>query len=474
MKSADDCQTKLSTASSVESNPVDFASRPYVGWIPTVNGRLSFRHVGDTRRPTESIFANLDTGAERLIVAYQHRPLSDILFPRIIHWLQNISGDFWFVLTAKSNNSPLVADRISGKIHVFKSREDWRLHADQPMRRLIRGISQLRFSNAPDMPARANLEYDRARNLVEQHADIEIEFDLERNGEVYFSQPAFREEALQRASEQLAASDGHNIRKWVADQCYFFLRDATHAHQHHEVTSDTILILQDRKGDDVQWRKNIIYSLHYAIIRFKRDPDARSALRAMGILAYCKSFVDCCKLKLKADYKDFPEFNDDALRLSLQAKADEISAAEQIVSNRQSVSLAKAGTSRTIVLAFVAIVIATIAILIQPRISTQEKDDFPLLFQVSTFAAENFFSFMGASVVVVVVTWLTTAFNVAMDNRRLARSLLEASYVRKRSAIAVFFVGAVITIGVTLWIFRPAVLSLIETGKEFFKLFGST
>ena len=377
MKSADDCQTKLSTASSVEGASPDYISRPYVGWIPTVNGRLPFRHVGDTRQPTESIFANLDTGTDRVIVAYQRRPLSDILFPRLIHWYHNISGDFWFTLTALSNNSPLLADRVSGKIHVFKSKEDWRKQADHAMRSQIQTINSLRFENSGDVATLAHLAYDRSRKIAEEGADIEIEFDLERNGEVYFSQPVFKEKPLQEASERFAISDGHNIRKWVADQCYFFLRDATHAHQHHESTSDTILILQDRRNDDIQWRKNVIYSLHYAIIRFKRDPDARSALRAMGILAYCNSFTECCRMKLKDQFIGFPEFNNDSLLLSLRAKSDEISTAEQIISNRHSAELERAATSRTIALLLVAILIAGIAILIQPRISAQEKSEFP-------------------------------------------------------------------------------------------------
>lgn len=472
MKSVDDFQTKPSTESSVDGSSVSLTSRPYAGWIPTVNGRLSFRHVGDTRRPTESIFANLDTGSERIIVAYQHRPLSDILFPRIIYWLCDISGDFWFTLTAKSNNSPLLADRVSGKIHIFKSRKDWRTLADQQMRSLIIEINRLRFANLPDMSARAQLAYDRARKLVDDNADIEIEFDLDRNGEVYFSQPTFKESALQQASADFADSEGLNLRGWVADQCYFFLRDATHAHQHHEPSSDTILILQDRDAQDLQWRRNIVYSLHYAIIRFKRDPDARSALRAMGILAYCKSFIECCKVKLESNYKDFPTFNDETLLLSLQAKADEISVAEQIISNRQNSELAKAATTRTVALAFVAILIATIAILIQPRISAQEMKEFPLLWNVSTFAAENFFRFLGFSVVIVIVAWATTAMNVAINNRRLARSLLEATYVRREKAITVFVLGAIAALLMTLWLFSPAVNNLVDAGRQFFSLFA--
>ncbi|MDI4234756.1 hypothetical protein OZ411_18290 [Bradyrhizobium sp. Arg237L] len=471
MRSADDCQTKLSTESSVESLPSGPTRRPYAGWIPTVNGRLSFRHIGDARRPTESIFANLDTGAERIIVAYQHRPLSDILFPRLIHWLYDISGDFWFALTAKSNNSPLVADWISGKIHIFKSRADWRTSADQAVRSYVHEINALRFSNAADIPAQAHLAFDRARKLVDECADIEVDFDLDRNGEVYFGNPVFREQALQRASEEFAANGGHNIRKWVADQCYFFLRDLSHAHQQHESSSDTILILQDRRSDDIQWRKNIIYSLQYAIIRFKRDPDARSTLRAMGILAYCNSFTACCEAKLQQQFSGFPKFNNDALLLSLQAKADEISTAEQIISNRQNGELAKVVASRTIALAFVAILVATIAILIQPRISSQEKEEFALLYRVSTFAAENFFSFLGLSGVTLLVTWVATAFNLRVANRRLARSLLEASYVRTRGAIAVFFLGALVVSGFTVWLFWPAMSSMLETMFELFQLF---
>ncbi len=339
------------------------------------------------------------------------------------------------------------------------------------MRAQIREINRLRFSSDADTPTLATLAYDRAREKLDRTADIEIEFDLDRNGEVYFSQPEFRERALQDASERLAADEGHDIRKWVADQCYFFLRDATHSHQHHEPHSDTILILQDRKGDDVQWRKNVIFSLHYAIIRFKRDTDARSALRAIGILAYCKSFTACSKARLKARFVDFPEFNDDALMLSLQAKSQEITTAEQIVANRLNAEFARAATARTIAFAFAALLIAGIAILIQPRISQQEEAVFPLLFKVSTFAAENFFSFLGFSVVVIAATWCYTAINILIESKRVGRSLLEASYVRRGRATALLLLLTVATIAITLVLFWPATVNMYDAFSGFFGLF---
>jgi hypothetical protein len=70
------------------------------------------------------------------------------------------------------------------------------------------------------------------------------------------------------------------------------------------------------------------------------------------------------------------------------------------------------------------------------------------------------------------VTWITTAFNMRVANRRLAHSLLEAAYVRRREAILAFLIGAPVIIGFTEWFFWTAVSSVIETVVEFFSLFS--
>ncbi|MDZ4366675.1 MAG: hypothetical protein U0987_06570, partial [Afipia sp.] len=170
-------------------------------------------------------------------------------------------------------------------------------------------------------------------------------------------------------------------------------------------------------------------------------------------------------------FDDLPEFNNHALLLSLDAKAQEIGTAEQIVSNRLNTELAKAIASRTISLAIVAIIIAAVAILIQPRVRPEDATEFPLLWKTSTFAADNFFHFLGLTVVIVLVTWATTAFNLRLNNQQIGRSILEASYVKKRPAIAVFSLGTAVLFVITVWLFWPAVASLIETGKDFIKLF---
>jgi hypothetical protein len=64
--------------------------------------------------------------------------------------------------------------------------------------------------------------------------------------------------------------------------------------------------------------------------------------------------------------------------------------------------------------------------------------------------------------------------HMAMDNRRLGRSLLEASYVRKRSAIALLLVSGLLVIGGTIWLFKPAVLSKLGPIADFLRMFAAS
>jgi hypothetical protein len=73
--------------------------------------------------------------------------------------------------------------------------------------------------------------------------------------------------------------------------------------------------------------------------------------------------------------------------------------------------------------------------------------------------------------VILLVTWVATAFNLRVANKRIARSLLEASYVRPKPAIAVFAGGAIVVSAFTLWLFWPAMSNMLQTGLELLKLF---
>jgi len=407
-------------------------------------------------------------------VAYQYRPLSDILFPRTIRLFRDIGGDFWFTLTAKaptnSGGSTPATDCVHGKVHIFKSDNDWNAFALHQMKAIIQELGDCRFDPSC-MATRAACAFNRATTLVEKCADIHIEFHLYRDGEVYFCSPSFANQDFRDRSENFAATTGHNITKWIADQCYFFLRDLTHTHQHHEPSSDTILILQERGDDDVQWRNNIIYSLHYAIIRFKRYADSKYTLRATGILGYCKSFMACCERKAsKTNIATLAEFNCNDLLLSLHAKSQESSADEQTRSNSTASTFAKVNAWRTYTLAIAAILITILPVFVSPRIPAEDKEPFRVLYRLSVLATTHFLEMVS---VIGIVTWLVWLFTSLYANARF-RSTSEASYILIPYSTIFFLIASLLIAGFSLWMFAPAVLGVTSLVSDLVKLLSQT
>jgi hypothetical protein len=441
---------------------------PYAGWVPTANGRLSFRQIGESKHPTESIYANITTGKGRMVLAYQHRPLSDVLFQSIIHYLCNISGRFWFVLAARSDEEPSNAEEMQGFIGIYKSRDDWRRH-ENAVRDSIQDINSLRFSLENDRDSVTERAFSNAQAHVNETADIRIAFHIFRSGEVYFSEPSFRDANLAFASNDYADKCGHNFPKWVADQSYFFLRDIAHFHQHHAPSSDTILILQRRDEADQNWRKRIIFSLYHQVIKAKRFGDAPSAYQSLGIQAYCMSFKRICS-KSPGWSEDHLRFNDSALKQSLEAKAQEGLARLAETAATGSMNLARAANWRTFALALVAIAIAGLAMLVQPRVNAEDAARFPHLHAWSDFASEHFDTVVAVCLIAILVVWMLTHTGWAIK-LSFSRDLLELSNVRRPRFIKIYFSTAIVGLAATLWIARPALYDITDAAKDFWHLF---
>jgi len=439
---------------------------PYAGWVPTANGRLSFRQVGESKHPTESIYANITTGKGRLVLAYQHRPLSDVLFQPLIHYFCSISGRFWFVIAARSDEEPSSAEEMRGFIGIYKSRDDWRQN-ETIVRDAVIEINSLRFSMEADRDAATENTFSNAQGHVNATADIRIAFHVFRSGEVYFSEPSFRDSELAFASNNYAQGCGHNFPKWVADQSYFFLRDITHTHQHHAPSSDTILILQKRDPEDHDWRRRIIFSLYHQIISAKRFGDAPSAYQSLGIQAYCMSFKKICGKSL--DWKEDERFNDQALKQSLEARAQEGLARLSETAASASMQLARAANWRTFALAIVAIAIAGLAMLIQPRINEADAKRFPELLAWSDFASEHFATVIVTCGMAVGLVWIVTHTGWAI-RLGFSRDLLELSNVQRSRFLKIYFGTAALGVLVTLWLAKLAVYDIVDAAKDFWHL----
>lgn len=210
---------------------------------------------------------------------------------------------------------------------------------------------------------------------------------------------------LERRSVEHARKKGNDLLKWVADQAYFFLRDLTHKHQHHSLSSDTILILQERHRDELGWRKNIIFSLQYYIIRSKRFGDVESIYQAQGVLGYCMSFRAICDHVLADKAKTLPIYNDDALIQSLDARAKAQTTRRAEIFERRSI----AAYVRTFVLLSVTILVALLIMLVQPVLGPEHQTE-PLsdLHRVSNFAVEHFFLLLGFIATIWAAGWIRT------------------------------------------------------------------
>ncbi len=437
---------------------------PYAGWVPTVSGSLSFRHVGEANHPTPSIYANVAVGNTRLIVAYQRRPLSDILFAPILHFLLRISGSFWFVVAASGKGEPGSANKLEGKVHIYKTREDWRQRAEEQIRPRILEINELRLADDQKAASeRIQAAYDETVAALEATSDIQLEFELDRSGEVSLTRPTYRDADLQYMSEQYASALAQDFPKWIADQSYFFLRDITHRHQHHRANEDTILILQSRDQEGVRWRQNIIYSLYYQIIRAKRANHGYSNIQAKGILGYCMSFKAICKRQLGSVKLDaLSAYNDDALIASIDAKIEEDNARDgtrQIHAGLRSQTLTN---GRVYILALVAIFIAIFSALIQNRIINQTS--YPVLRKISDYSAEHFVGICGLTLLFILGFWSFTSRAIGgfVYDHLFGRDVLELSNAGRGLLVVLYPILACAIVGGTIYLGWPAVRVLID------------
>jgi hypothetical protein len=273
---------------------------------------------------------------------------------------------------------------------------------------------------------------------------------------VYFSEPAFKDQALKDASVEFASAAGHDFPKWVVDQAYFFLRDICHRHQHHSANDDTILITQYRKNDDSGWRRNILYTLHYQVIRSKRSDHGYFAIQATGILAYAMSFRAICEGYVAQKKMDWvPNFNEASQRLSLETQINQAewrnSRRLEIEAKRQSGS----ANVRAYILGLVAIVIAFVGVLVQPNIHANGGGQ---LDHWSKYATEHLPGILLIVLSIPPVGWASTS---DLFKRHLTKDVLEASLVNRRQSRRHFILLGVILVAVAFYFGRDAVAAML-------------
>lgn len=297
----------------------------YKGWVPTVNGRLSFKLIGETRYPTEPEYVNSGDDTHLYVVALQSRQLSDVLFEALLGPLLGYSGDFECILSARARKAPSSPDsKLIGKIFLFHRKTFGDSGAKGLFEASIRSMRHLDpGAGNPSLKP----QYISLNKELGTRCDLSLDIVLNRDGVVAISHICWNNRTLEQNTTDHAVTIDFDLEHGIADQMYFFVRDLTHQHQHHGSDADTIITTQRQtKPDDMAWSLAIMYSLYYHIITVKRKENPTEHVRALGILAYLQSYKTIIKRRSASVNSNFslPEFDDPSTKESIKATKDYI------------------------------------------------------------------------------------------------------------------------------------------------------
>lgn len=367
---------KSRTTALTEPSDSSGFSAPYVGWIPTANGRLSFRHVGDATYPSICKYTNfVDANRVRCVAGYQRRGLSDLLFKRVTAKLFHRTGDFWFTVACRSvaeAGDVVKLDALRGEICIFKSKWDWKtFYANEKPHELIKEINAQRLLGNYDSAAS---RFERFAIVTAYASDIVVSFELRRDGVIRISNPVFKDSILVANSEKYSRNEiGVQFLPWISNQAYFFMRDICHSHQHHSPSEDTILILQEADDDRRDWRNSVIYSLQHYIIKLRRRTEVEDLHRALGILAYAHAFKGICAVVAKKGDAKLQPFQFDAIAGSIKARIDELDAGFKLFAQDRSWAISKSASYRGALIGVTAVICSIFITFMQPYVRAHEK-----------------------------------------------------------------------------------------------------
>lgn len=326
----------------------------YKGWVPTVNGRLSFKLIGDTRYPCEPEYVNSADDRHLYIAICQSRQLSDVLFEPILGPLLGYSGDFDCVFVGRSRRAPSSPDsKMIGKVFLFHRKAYKATGAKSIFRGGVRSMRS--FDPGAANPGLKTC-YLKISKQLSRLSDVSVNVVLNRDGIVTLSKITWNNHSLRANTQAHAENIAFDLDHGIADQIFFFIRDLTHQHQHHGNDADTITTTQRQsKPDDMGWCLEIMYSLYYHIITIKRQENPTEHVRALGILAYLQSFKSIIKRRaaLTGSSLSIPEFDDSSTKESIKATKDyidlRISEQKRNSDSRKSVILWFVATAFTVI-----------------------------------------------------------------------------------------------------------------------------
>lgn len=350
--------------------------RTFSGWVPTITGQLSFSLIGLGASAVKCVTANIECSNPqnahvpvRHVAVSQRRitrdlPLTVWPIPLFKPW---IASEFILIGSSQAASRPrldsitrgdeelaLHHDEIgvlTGRVLVVPHHED----ATQAATDLVSKIRARAVEISNEFPrgtVRGEAEFAAGFDKLLSDARkqgvmaAEATFELFRSGELRLT---FRgEEGLVTQSAQ--AAEDEDFTADIAKQIYYFIKDISHRHYHHDHTSDNLLpIAETHRYDDENWRRETLWALARAVLETRRRNHLPGHKSALGILAYAEAFQQqLARVKRLADGSGFERsevgeiYDFSHTRASLDATIEELSYRKSFFAQLQALAIGSA------------------------------------------------------------------------------------------------------------------------------------
>ena len=286
-------------------------------------------------------------------------------------------------------------------------------------------------------------------DYADPKSEFVVDFVLERDGDCRMTTTVYR----QGGGRPTFADDNlEHMAHIVCSQAFFFLKDITHTHQHHDPKTDTMTDVYPiyDPDDDKTWRSETLRNLYRRILDFKRLRTEKVYSSAHGILCYAKSFklISTKKLEKGGGNSELkPDLFDDLL-------AESIDASQRSSENTNQLSLRRSELLRTLAISILTVVLSLVSVL---RLTDQPKIHVGDVHWVFGWLVEHIvsspFTFIGLVVLFVVgILNVTKAIDVANNSFATTYYLiLQALYKSQTKAFVSGLLGSVLVFDVSLW-----------------------
>jgi len=264
----------------------------YKGWIPTLSGKLSFENLGNVNYPTQCFTLNkLDSDGKRLLLCHQQRSGLDGIAPGFLYKLKfGVGQKIEFLLFAEETS----CGELQG--HIF-----WFL---DNMKTFLR---ELHSFSVNELLEKKDAILHKAKNGSVFFCEIRMKLNGELTLLPMQGQPR----------EGRIRSDRGYFKP--LEQCYIFVKDLCHGHQHHPKDDDQICTIFKVDSDrDPRWIYCTEESLFKYLIAAKRKEKIIESYQSLGLLAYLEAFIKSHGFG-KSSWPSLQQ-----LRESIESKIDEI------------------------------------------------------------------------------------------------------------------------------------------------------